>query len=99
MKTATELDAVVGDLKTLGRDADRLVKATTGDAKDGLVQARARLEKAIVSARRTCARTEENLRKGVKATDECVRRNPYRSIGLALGAGLLLGALAAWRRR
>jgi ElaB/YqjD/DUF883 family membrane-anchored ribosome-binding protein len=98
MKTATELDKVVDDLKTLGHDADRLVKATTGDAKDGLIEARTRLNKAIVSARRTCERTEEKLRKGIKATDECVRRNPYQTIGVAFGAGLLIGVLALWQR-
>jgi ElaB/YqjD/DUF883 family membrane-anchored ribosome-binding protein len=99
MKTTMQLDKVVDDLKTLGHDADRLVKATAGDAKDGLFEARARLDKAIVSARRTCERAEEKMRKGIKATDECVRRRPYQAIGVAFGAGLLIGALTLWRRR
>jgi ElaB/YqjD/DUF883 family membrane-anchored ribosome-binding protein len=90
---------VVDDLKTLGHDADRLVKATTGDAKDGLIEARARFDKAIVSARRTCEQAEQKVRRSIKATDECVRGNPYQSIGVALGAGLLIGVLATWRRR
>jgi ElaB/YqjD/DUF883 family membrane-anchored ribosome-binding protein len=99
MKTAAELDRVVGDLKTLGQGADRLVKATAVDTKDGLFEARARLEKAVASARRTCERTEERLRRGIKATDEGVRRHPYGSMGAAFGAGLLIGALTMWWRR
>ena len=98
MKTATELDKVVDDLKTLGYDADRLVKATAGDAKDGLMDARARLDKAIVSARRTCEQAKQKVRKGIKDADELVRQKPYQSIGLAFGAGLLIGALVVWRR-
>jgi len=98
MKTATELDKVVDDLKTLGHDADRLVKATAGDAKDGLIGARARLDKAVVSARRTCEQAEQKVRKGIKDADELVRQKPYQSIGLAFGAGLLIGALVVWRR-
>jgi len=98
MKTATELDKVVDDLKTLGHDADRLVKATAGDAKDGLMDARARLDKAIVSARRTCEQAKQKVREGIKDADELVRQKPYQSIGLAFGAGLLIGALVVWRR-
>ena len=98
MKTAMELDKVVDDLKTLGHDADRLMKATAGDAKDGLVDARARLDKAIVSARRTCEQAKQKVRKGIEDADELVRQKPYQSIGLAFGAGLLIGALVVWRR-
>jgi ElaB/YqjD/DUF883 family membrane-anchored ribosome-binding protein len=98
MKTAMELDKVVDDLKTLGHDADRLMKATAGDAKDGLIDARARLDKAIVSAKRTCEQAEEKVRRGIKGADELVRQKPYQSIGLAFGAGLLIGALVIWRR-
>ena len=98
MKTATELDKVVDDLKTLGHDADRLMKATAGDAKDGLMDARARLDKVIVSARGTCEQAKQKVRKGIKDADELVRQKPYQSIGLAFGAGLLIGALVVWRR-
>jgi len=98
MNAATELEKVVDDLKTLGHDADRLVKATAGDAKDGLIGARARLDKAIVSARRTCEQAEQKVRKGIADADELVRQKPYQSIGLAFGAGLLIGALVVWCR-
>jgi len=98
MKTTMQLDKVVDDLKTLGHDADRLMKATAGDAKDGLVDARARLDKAIVSARRTCEQAKQKVRKGIEDADELVRQKPYQSIGLAFGAGLLIGALVVWRR-
>ena len=98
MKTAAELDKVIGGLNTLGHDADRLVKATAVDAKEGLFEARVRLDKALASARGTCERTEQKVRRGIKLTDECVRSNPYETIGVAFGAGLLIGVLTMWRR-
>jgi ElaB/YqjD/DUF883 family membrane-anchored ribosome-binding protein len=99
MKTAMQLDKAVDDLRTLGRDADNLVKATADDARDKACELRQRLGQAIESARRTCERTEEKVRKGIKATDEVVREKPYQSIGLAFGVGLILGLLTMWRRR
>jgi ElaB/YqjD/DUF883 family membrane-anchored ribosome-binding protein len=98
MKTALQFDKAVDDLKTLGRDADNLVKATADDAREKACELRQRLGQAIEAARRTCERTEAKVRDGMKATDELVREKPYQSIGLAFGAGLILGVLAMWRR-
>jgi len=99
MRTTVQLDKVVDDLKTLGHDADTLVKATAGDAKDQACELRQQIGKAMDSARRTCERTEEKVRRGIKATDELVREKPYQSIGLAFGVGLIIGALTMWRRK
>lgn len=99
MRTTEQLDKVVDDLKTLGRDADTLVKATAGDARDQACELRERIGNALASARRNCERTREKVRSGIKATDELVRDKPYQSIGLAFGVGLILGALTMWRRK
>jgi ElaB/YqjD/DUF883 family membrane-anchored ribosome-binding protein len=56
------------------------------DLKDRLQDARDRLGDAYNSARR-------NVIAGAKYTDETIREYPYYSIGIALGLGLLLGAL------
>jgi len=96
MRTTEQLDQVVDDLKTLGRDADTLVKATAGDARDQAFELRERIGKALESTRRNCERTSEKVRSRIKATDRLVRNKPYQSIGLAFGAGLILGALTMW---
>jgi ElaB/YqjD/DUF883 family membrane-anchored ribosome-binding protein len=99
MKMNMQIDRVVDDLKALGHDADELVKATAGDARETVCQARARLGRAIEAARRSCDRAQKRVKEGVKMADEVVRKHPYETVGVALGVGLVLGALAVWRRR
>jgi len=99
MKTNLQIDRVVDDLKALGQDADELVRATAGDARETVCEARARLGRAIDAARRSCDRAQKRVKAGVKKADEVVHKHPYETIGAAFGAGLVLGALAVWRRR
>jgi ElaB/YqjD/DUF883 family membrane-anchored ribosome-binding protein len=98
MKTNMQIDRMVDDLKTLGHDADELVKATAGDARETVCEARARLGRAIEAARRGCDRAQKRVKEGVKIADEVVHKHPYETAGVAFGVGLLLGALAVWRR-
>lgn len=56
------------------------------DIKDRLESARERLGQAYTSARK-------NVVAGAKYTDETIRQYPYYSLGVALGIGVLLGAL------
>src|SRR5688572_2555696 len=99
MTTNLQIDRVVDDLKALGHDADELVRATAGDARETVCEARARLGRAIDAARRNCDRAQKRVKEGVKMADEVVHKHPYETIGAAFGAGLVLGALAVWRRR
>jgi ElaB/YqjD/DUF883 family membrane-anchored ribosome-binding protein len=99
MKTNLQIDRVVDDLKALGHDTDELVRATAGDAKETVCEARARLGSAIEAARRSCDRAQKRMKEGVKMADEVVHKHPYETIGVAFGVGLVLGALAVWRRR
>ena len=98
MKMNVRVDRVVDDLKALGHDADELVRATAGDARETVCEARARLGRAIDTARRSCDRAQKRVKDGVKKMDEVVHKHPYETIGVAFGAGLVLGALAVWRR-
>lgn len=41
--------------------------------------------------------TREKVVAGAKTTDKAIRRHPYESLGIAFGAGVLLGVLL--RRR
>lgn len=42
---------------------------------------------------------ERQLIRRLRTTDRSIRRHPYESIGVAFGAGVLIGAILAWRRR
>jgi ElaB/YqjD/DUF883 family membrane-anchored ribosome-binding protein len=58
------------------------------------VAARERLAAALEAAKEARRKLEERALAGVKATDRMVREYPYQSIGVAFGAGMLLGVLA-----
>ena len=99
MKTNTQIDKVVDDLKVLRHDADELMRATAGDARETVCEARARLGRAIEAARRSGDRAQLRVKEGVKMADEVVYKHPYETLGLAFGVGLVFGALAVWSRR
>ena len=44
-------------------------------------------------------RTKKKVVAGAKYTDETIRENPYQSIAIALGVGVLLGVLVGRRSR
>lgn len=60
---------------------------------------RVKLESAIEKAKDTCKRLEKGTAAAAKATDKVVREHPYQAIGIALGLGLLIGALTMRRRK
>ena len=64
-----------------------------GDSEKGVL--RAKLEAATEKAKEVCERLEEKTVAAAKATDEVVREHPYEAIGIAFGAGLLIGVLVA----
>lgn len=90
-------DRVITDLKNLAADADALLRATAGDAGEKAAETRARLSAAIEKARATCsqlqARGIASARQAAEGVDDTIREHPYQAIAVALGVGLLLGAL------
>ncbi len=60
---------------------------------------RAKLEAAAEKAKEVCERLQEQTVAAAKATDKTIREHPYESLGIAFGVGVLIGALAMWRRR
>ncbi len=67
-----------------------------GDSEKG--ELRAKLEAAIEKAKDVCVSLEEKTAGAAKATDKTIREHPYEAIGIAFGAGVLLGVLL-WRNR
>lgn len=96
-ETRVAIDRIMGDLRMLARDAEDLLNATAGDASEKASAARARLSAALEKARGTCSELQEQGLTAAKAAarraDEVIRARPYESIGVAFGAGLLLGVL------
>lgn len=73
------------------------------ELKDRLVAARDRLNEAYSSARETIGdayhRTRKNVVAGARQTDEAIRENPYQSMAIALGVGVLFGVLIGRKTR
>ena len=95
MTTTETDDKLVGDLKTVVKDAEELMDATAGQSGAEVSQVRRRLAAALDSAKATCQRLEEKTIATAKATDRVIRDHPYESIGVAFGVGILVGVLIA----
>jgi len=90
-------DRLLGDIRTLARDAEELLKATANDVSDKAKEARSRLaaaiERAKASAENLGLNGLESAKVAAKRTDEAIRSHPYESLGVAFVIGLLFGAV------
>jgi ElaB/YqjD/DUF883 family membrane-anchored ribosome-binding protein len=94
----TGTDKVVSDLKRVVHDSQDLLHSSMEVAGDRARLMRQRLASALESAKETGRKLEEKAAAGAKATDKLIRENPYQSIGIAFGIGLLIGVLATRSR-
>ena len=81
----------------LTEDAQGLMAATADVAGDKVKEARKRLASALESGKEIYAQARDKAVESVKAADQAVRENPYQAIGIAFGAGALLGYLLSRR--
>lgn len=91
-------DAMRHDASSLADDARSLVQATADIADVKVTEARKRLESALAAGREAYERVQEKVRDSASAADQCIRENPYPSIGIAFGIGAVLGMLISGRR-
>ena len=98
---ATTTDQLVSDLKNVMTDAEALLKATSTQTGDRIQEVRAHAEQSLREAKARLGELEEQAlrraREMADATQEYVRDNPWRSVGVAAGVGLLLGMLISRR--
>lgn len=89
----TTKDRLLTDLRNVVSDSEELLKELAGELTDRGKQARERLMTSLQSAKTSCGSVQERARAGIDATDAVVRENPYASLGVAFGVGVLLGVL------
>ncbi|MET0498903.1 MAG: DUF883 family protein [Steroidobacteraceae bacterium] len=101
MNTEVNTDKLIEDLKVVIRDAEALIKATSAQTGEKIQEVRAKAEESLRQAkvRLTAAEAEalKQVREVADATEEYVRENPWQSIGIAAGVGLLIGVLISRR--
>jgi ElaB/YqjD/DUF883 family membrane-anchored ribosome-binding protein len=101
MNSEVTADQLIDDLKTVVTDAEALLKATSAQTGEKIQEVRARAEESLrLAKQRLTAVEEEALRRArelADATEEYVRDNPWQSVGIAAGVGLVLGLLLGRR--
>lgn len=90
-------EKLMQDLRVVVADAEELLRATAGQAGEKVAAARERIEENLLAAKERLAAAEQALvaktKQAAKATDEYVHENPWKAVGIAAGAGLIVGML------
>lgn len=87
-------DEIVEHISRLMGEAEALLVGPVPDRTgQRLNELRARFESLQAKAATTYADARKRVTQGARATDEVIRDHPYESLAIALGVGVLLGAL------
>lgn len=94
-------DKLVQDLRVVVADAEELLRATASQAGERVVAAREKIQESLERAKVKLNEAElvlvDRTRQMAHVTDEYVRENPWRAVGVAAGIGLIVGLLIGRR--
>lgn len=94
-------ERLVDDLRRVIGDAEDLLQVTAEQTGEKAVEMRGRVRDSLARARVQLVAAEEALKvrakEAAKATDAYVHEHPWRAVGMAAGAGLVLGLLLGRR--
>ena len=94
---AAKPQEILNELRTLVAEAEKMMDTTVEHSEDALGSLRARFESAQERVADLYAGARKKVVAGAKYTDTAIRENPYQSLAIALGAGLLVGVLLGRR--
>lgn len=90
-------DKLVSDLKSVGADADGLLKEVAGSTSAEFAAVRTRLEEKLSNAKSRLESSRsaiaERTRRSADATREYVVEHPWKALGLAAAAGSIIGIM------
>lgn len=93
--------ALVRDLKSVVGDAGDLISNVAASGADELAQARTNLEARLGQAKTRLIdagqAVSDKAKCSVDATDQFVRDNPWKVLGIAAAAGIVIGAILSRR--
>ena len=96
-------EKLMRDLKNIAGDSEALVKAAAGDAREAVTGVQTRTEESLRQVRANVADLQKDVaaraRAAAQTTSTYVHDKPWQSIGLAAGAGLIIGLLINRRRK
>ena len=89
--TAQTPKELLNDLHALVAEAEKMMGDSISEhTSDAVTALRARFDNAQERMAKFYAEARKKVVAGAKSTDEAIRENPYQSLAIALGAGLLL---------
>jgi ElaB/YqjD/DUF883 family membrane-anchored ribosome-binding protein len=99
--TVASKDKLISDMKVVMADADELLRATASQAGDRVTELRGKIQSSLANARANLADAQaaavEKAKEVGHAADDYVQANPWRSVGIAAGVGLVVGLLIGRR--
>jgi ElaB/YqjD/DUF883 family membrane-anchored ribosome-binding protein len=87
----------IEELKDLIREAEAALGSSGSD--EQIDELRERLREAISSGQSMIANLTDTVRDQAKRADGAIRANPYQSLGIAAGVGLVAGYLLSRRSK
>ena len=94
-------EQLVTDIKSVISEAEEMLGATADQAGEKMANLRARIQTRLKDAKVRLVEAEEVLlaktKAAARATDDYVHESPWTAIGIAAGAGLLVGLLIGRR--
>jgi ElaB/YqjD/DUF883 family membrane-anchored ribosome-binding protein len=99
--TTAQKDKLMSDLRLVIADAEELLRLTADQAGEGTAELRGRVQGRLQQAKAELTHIQDMAVAKVKAaglaSDEFIHENPWRSIGVAAGVGLVIGLLIGRR--
>ena len=94
-------EKLVSDIKSVISEAEDILVATADQAGEKIASLRVRMQARLSDAKVRLIAAEEVLlektKAAARATDDYVHESPWTAIGIAAGAGLLVGLLMSRR--
>lgn len=95
--TNSHKEKLMHDLNQVIKDAEELLKSADQQSGEGFKSAKEKFESTLKNAKAEIARVEDlvinRTKETLHTTDVYVKENPWQSVGIAAGVGLLIGLL------
>ena len=99
--STVQKDKLLSDLRVVIADAEQLLRMTADQAGEIAAEVRSRVQASMNQAKADLVHLQEvavvKAKAAGHAADEFVHDNPWKAIGIAAGAGMLLGLLISRR--
>lgn len=94
-------EQLIRDFKVVIADAEALLKATVNQGGEAMATVRAKAQESLSIAKLKMADAQyalmEKTKVAARVTDDYVHDKPWKAVGIAAGAGLIIGLLISRR--